>query len=82
MVQAVGAFAAIFAALTVIDNNFDTLSRFAARISRLDKFVKSLELSSQATIYHLGRSHERIGFAKRRDALSKAIGIGGDPYQC
>ncbi len=47
VVQAAGAFAAIFAALTVIVNNFDTLSRFAAGISRLDKFAKSLELSSQ-----------------------------------
>lgn len=47
VVQAAGAFAAIFAALTVIVNNFDTLSRFAAGISRLDKFAKSLEMSSQ-----------------------------------
>lgn len=47
VVQAAGAFAAIFAALTVIVNNFDTLSRFAAGISRLDRFAKSLEMSSQ-----------------------------------
>ena len=43
VVQAAGAFAAIFAALTVIVNNFDTLSRFAAGINRLDKFSKTLE---------------------------------------
>ncbi len=43
VIQAAGAFAAVFAALTVIVNNFDTLSRFAAGISRLDKFAKSLE---------------------------------------
>lgn len=47
VVQAAGAFAAIFAALTVIVNNFDTLSRFAAGISRLDKFARSLESSAQ-----------------------------------
>ncbi len=47
VVQAAGAFAAIFGALTVIVNNFDTLSRFVAGISRLDKFAKSLESSSQ-----------------------------------
>lgn len=47
VVQAAGAFAAIFSALTVIVNNFDTLSRFAAGISRLDKFSKSLEGSAR-----------------------------------
>ncbi|MEK6259965.1 MAG: ABC transporter ATP-binding protein/permease [Planctomycetota bacterium] len=47
VVQAAGAFAAIFTALTVIVNNFDTLSRFAAGISRLDKFAKSLEGSAR-----------------------------------
>ncbi len=47
VVQAAGAFSAIFSALTVIVNNFDTLSRFAAGISRLDKFSKSLEVSAR-----------------------------------
>jgi len=46
VVQAAGAFAAVFSALTVIVNNFDTLSRFAAGITRLDKFAKSLEFSA------------------------------------
>ena len=46
VVQAAGAFAVIFSALTVIVNNFDTLSRFAAGVSRLDKFAKSLEMSA------------------------------------
>ena len=46
VVQAAGAFAIIFAALTVIVNNFDTLSRFAAGISRLSTFAKSLEVSA------------------------------------
>jgi vitamin B12/bleomycin/antimicrobial peptide transport system ATP-binding/permease protein len=46
VVQAAGAFAAVFSALTVIVNNFDTLSRFAAGITRLDKFAKSLEHSA------------------------------------
>ncbi len=47
VVQAAGAFAVIFSALTVIVNNFDTLSRFAAGVSRLDKFAKSLEGSAR-----------------------------------
>ena len=47
VVQAAGAFAVIFSALTVIVNNFDTLSRFAAGVSRLDKFAKSLEFSAR-----------------------------------
>ena len=46
VIQAAGAFTAIFAALTVIVNNFDTLSRFAAGITRLDKFAKALESSA------------------------------------
>jgi putative ATP-binding cassette transporter len=53
VVQAAGAFAAIFAALTVIVNNFDTLSRFAAGVSRLDRFANSLESSA------LARTHDR-----------------------
>ena len=47
VVQAAGAFAAIFTALTVIVNNFDTLSRFVAGITRLDKFAKSLDNSAK-----------------------------------
>jgi vitamin B12/bleomycin/antimicrobial peptide transport system ATP-binding/permease protein len=53
VVQAAGAFAAIFAALTVIVNNFDSLSRFAAGVSRLDKFANSLENSA------LAHTHDR-----------------------
>lgn len=53
VVQAAGAFAAIFAALTVIVNNFDSLSRFAAGVSRLDKFASSLENSA------LTHTHDR-----------------------
>ncbi len=47
VVQAAGAFAVIFSALTVIVNNFDTLSRFAAGVGRLDKFARSLEGSAK-----------------------------------
>jgi putative ATP-binding cassette transporter len=53
VVQAAGAFAAIFAALTVIVNNFDSLSRFVAGVSRLDKFSYSLEKSA------LGHTHDK-----------------------
>ena len=41
-IQAAGAFAAILSALTVIVDNFESLSRFAAGIDRLDSFAKFL----------------------------------------
>jgi len=41
-IQAAGAFAAILSALTVIVDNFESLSRFAAGINRLDSFAKFL----------------------------------------
>ncbi|MFA6921512.1 MAG: ABC transporter ATP-binding protein/permease [Gallionella sp.] len=41
-IQAAGAFAAILSALTVIIDNFESLSRFAAGIDRLDSFAKFL----------------------------------------
>ena len=41
-VQAAGAFAAILVALTVIVDNFENFSRFAAGIDRLDSFAKFL----------------------------------------
>ncbi|WP_010586754.1 ABC transporter ATP-binding protein/permease [Schlesneria paludicola] len=43
VVQATGAFAAIFGALNIVVNKFDVLSYFAAGISRLDRFAKILE---------------------------------------
>ena len=41
-IQAAGAFAAILSALTVIVDNFESLSRFAAGIDRLDSFARFL----------------------------------------
>jgi len=41
-IQAAGAFAAILSALTVIVDNFESLSRFAAGIDRLDSFARYL----------------------------------------
>jgi vitamin B12/bleomycin/antimicrobial peptide transport system ATP-binding/permease protein len=41
-VQAAGAFTAILSALAIIVENFDTLTRFAAGINRLDTFAKAL----------------------------------------
>ncbi|HET9929900.1 MAG TPA: ABC transporter ATP-binding protein/permease [Polyangiaceae bacterium] len=42
VVQAAGAFAAILAALTIFVDNFESLSKFAAGIERLDTFRRSL----------------------------------------
>jgi vitamin B12/bleomycin/antimicrobial peptide transport system ATP-binding/permease protein len=47
-IQAAGAFAAILSALTVIIDNFDSLSKFAAGIRRLDTFRKFLVASGDA----------------------------------
>jgi putative ATP-binding cassette transporter len=41
-IQAAGAFSAILSALTVIVDNFDSFSKFAAGIDRLDSFAKVL----------------------------------------
>jgi len=43
-IQAAGAFAAILTALTVIVDNFESFSRFAAGIDRLDSFARFLAL--------------------------------------
>lgn len=48
-IQAAGAFAAILSALTVIIDNFDNLSKFAAGIKRLDTFQKFLVASGGAS---------------------------------
>ncbi|NML24512.1 ABC transporter ATP-binding protein/permease [Zoogloea dura] len=42
-IQAAGAFAAILAALTVIVDNFDSFSKFAAGIERLDSFAHFMD---------------------------------------
>jgi len=42
-IQAAGAFAAILAALTIIVDNFESLSKFAAGIDRLDSFARLIE---------------------------------------
>lgn len=46
VVQATGAFAAIFTALNVVVDKFDNLSLFAAGVSRLDRFNKTLDSAS------------------------------------
>ncbi len=44
IVQAAGAFSAILGALTLLLDNLDSLSRFAAGVGRIDTFAHSLEL--------------------------------------
>ncbi len=54
--QAAGAFAAILSALTVIIDNFDSVSKFAAGIDRLDNFAKFLngkEQDSSGSTHHI-----------------------------
>ncbi|MDP3638012.1 MAG: ATP-binding cassette domain-containing protein, partial [Azonexus sp.] len=46
-IQAAGAFAAILGALTIIVDNFESFSRFAAGIDRLDSFAKFLAKKSR-----------------------------------
>ena len=52
VVQATGAFAAIFGALNVIVNKFDILSYFAAGVSRLDRFARTLTNTATAETGH------------------------------
>jgi putative ATP-binding cassette transporter len=47
-VQAAGAFAAILGALTVIVDNFESLSKFVAGIDRLDGFARLLDQKNAA----------------------------------
>lgn len=49
IVQATGAFSAILGALTLLIDNLDGLSQFAAGITRLDSFADSLEPDPAAT---------------------------------
>ncbi len=56
VVQATGAFAAIFAALNVVVDKFDNLSLFAAGVNRLDRFAKSLDSATAPP----GDDRERI----------------------
>ncbi|MEI8382668.1 MAG: ABC transporter ATP-binding protein/permease [Planctomycetota bacterium] len=49
VVQATGAFSAIFSALNVVVSKFDVLSLFIAGVSRLDRFAKSLGHASSRT---------------------------------
>lgn len=58
-IQAAGAFAAILSALTVIIDNFDSLSKFAAGIERLDAFRKYLVASGDPS----SPEQRVIGFA-------------------
>jgi len=47
VVQAAGAFAAILKALTVIIENFDSLSKFAAGVNRLDAFTQAIDATEK-----------------------------------
>ena len=58
VVQAAGAFAAILASLTVFVDNFESLSKFAAGIDRLDTFTKFL--NAQAGTSKAGPVIERL----------------------
>lgn len=54
-IQAAGAFAAILGALTVIIDNFETFSKFAAGIDRLDSFARFLSGNARGTHTHSAR---------------------------
>ncbi|MCU0773893.1 MAG: ABC transporter ATP-binding protein/permease [Ideonella sp.] len=55
-VQAAGAFAAMLAALSMIVDRFETLSRFAAGVQRLDAFSRTLEDTARADPLGAGES--------------------------
>ncbi len=65
VVRAAGAFAAILAALTVFVDNFETLSKFAAGIDRLDSFTKALRAQG---------SHHKAGpLIERADGIELVL---------
>lgn len=55
-VQAAGAFTAMLAALSMIVDRFETLSRFAAGVQRLDAFSRTLEDTARAEPLGAGES--------------------------
>ncbi len=55
-IQAAGAFAAILAALTVVVEHFESLSRFAAGIDRLHGFARTLDANRLSAPAGLGAS--------------------------
>jgi putative ATP-binding cassette transporter len=70
IVQATGAFSAVLSALTILVDNLDGLSRFAASVGRLETFARSLsrnplhiplmEYKSQIAIYNNGNCRRGI----------------------
>ena len=60
-IQAAGAFAAILSALTVIVDNFETFSKFAAGIDRLDGFARFIAGKEDGALPAAG---ERIDFGQ------------------
>lgn len=50
-VQAAGAFAAALSAVSLIVDNFESLSRFTAGINRLETFSRALEIESAARMH-------------------------------
>jgi putative ATP-binding cassette transporter len=60
-VQAGGAFAAVLAAISVIVDNFEGLSRFAAGIDRLNTFSRVLALPPGARLHGQGLIESREG---------------------
>ena len=67
-IQAAGAFAAILSALTVIIENFESLSRFAAGIDRLDSFSNALQRSPMDD-----QDGKRITFAPDAELAMQAM---------
>ncbi len=61
VVQAAGAFSAILGALTVLVDNLESLSRFAAGIGRLDSFARYLEAPPALSSAERGRISTRVG---------------------
>ena len=61
VVQAAGAFAAVLAALTVLADNMESLSRFAASISRLDVLDQNLAPGQTVVDPERGRIISRVG---------------------
>ena len=69
-VQAAGAFTGILTALTIIVDNFDGLSKFAAGIERLDGFVRFLEGSATRR-----KSSRKIRVVRRKELIIDRLSL-------
>lgn len=69
-VVAAGAFTAVLTALAIIIDNFDSFSRFAAGIERLDTFIRFLEVDTPRL-----QQNRRISYVRGRELAMHRLSL-------